>query len=687
MARPRLGVLVRFPGEDLYWNDLQLLNSWRWFSESMHNVGIFQTLFGVVDFRQNTGSMFAADAKWPSQYIDIGAWFTFIFNDVNLSYTLKFATYSLLCAGSIFKLIQQNRFTAGLSPMSKLVFFGILCSSLILHPVLFGEVGPLLQVYLLLIPCWFEFLKNANSRFAEDKSRSIARLIVLVLASLGSSDLFFISSISAIFITFYLYHFSSPTRLLLLFKLHLLVLGFFLLDKSYYVLNKLNDDFLVSSSGTWTPSVYWELFLKPALTKTVFYPEFVGPSTIFINILVIALGLISLRNKTSKEFHKFLSSAILVFAILCFAGFVMHSIQEIRVILPSAIRYHLTFFPFLVVSIIAAHGNLGFRNSKKQKLNNFFRKPLMVVFPLLMVILVLFSSTFTYGGKVSDYYEFTVDRNLGNWYQKSLPGCINSAVNTNPGNIPRSFMLVKKSFTENLMDDSLLIIGEQPKALDGRTFQQWRYSSGVLLNLKLLEVEKSGLFSRPFLANEPLKIMKFSHDLMVPYVLSTERLTNRAFLELGRCDFPDQFLETVMKNNTLGATIFVYFIPDWTSGASKPITRSLFSSSVATFTIDCTQLNSNKILSLPINYNPDILSTSKSEQVSTARGKDNGLELDLFEQCKDIQTLDIEVTSHSRLVGIRNSIYLILPMIFVAILLARRFWLRHHTLHRLYLSD
>jgi hypothetical protein len=676
LAQPRIGVLTRFPNEDLYWNDLQLLNSWRWLSESIRVGGISSAMSGTVDFRQNTGFMFAADAKWPSQFIDIGAWFTFIFHDTNIAYNLKFTTFALLAAGSIYNLIQQNPLTFDLTSARKLVFFGILYSSLILHPVLFGEVGPLNQIYLLLIPCWFEYLKNLNERLSNNRIGTFARLIVLTFASLGSSDLFFISTISAVFLAFYLRYSSSLKKLTLLFKTHLLILAIFLLDKSYYISNKLHDDFLVASSGTWAYRDYWELFLKPAITRTVLYPEFAGPSTIFINFLVLALALTSLIKNPSREFSKWFLSIITTFCVFGFLGLSMHAIQEIRVNLPSAIRYHLTFFPFLLISVIASYANLQNNLSYRILLNKYLRKSLSLIAPFLAVVIVLFSSTSTYGGRVSDYYAVKVDRDLGNWYQKSLPECINGKISVTSNSIPRSFMLVKKSNTENLMDDSLVIIGEQPGALQGRTFNQWRYSSGVLLNSKLSEIGKSGLFSRPFLPTEPLKIVKFSQDFMIPYILSTERLTGNAFEELGQCYFPSKFRSTVAKNDTLGATIYIYYISEWKVPTSAAISSGLFSSSIATFDIDCNRLSTDRIVSIPINYNDNLRPMNRDSSIVIEPGKLNSLRLDLSGECKNNSIISIKITSHSNIIALKNFSYITIVVLLITLIIIQKFRLR-----------
>jgi hypothetical protein len=673
LAQPRIGLLNRFPGEDLYWNDLQLLNSWRWLSESLHSHGFFSTLSGVVDFRQNTGSMFAAEAKWPSQFLDIGAWFTFILNDTNLAYNLKFVTYALLSAGSIFKLIQQNRFMLDHSHALKLVFFAIIYASLILHPILFGEVGPLLQLYLLIIPCWFELLKNAHERFRENKLNAFGRLFLLTFLSLGGSDLHFISTITAIFFAFYLVNFSSPKNLFLLFKLHLLVSLVFFIDKSYYISQSLFGDFMIASRGAWAPLQYWESFLKPALMKTILFPEFVGPSSLFVNFLIFALILISYNRNSPREFQKWIYAVIISFTALCLIGVIVHSIEEIRVNLPSAIRYHLTFFPFLLISVLAAFGSIKIKRSRIIFSKNLARFPLRLPTAFLIIYLVFFSSTFTYGGKVSGYYAYKVDQALGTWYQKSLPDCINLHIaRSGSSAAPRSFMLVKKSNTENLMDDSLLIIGEQPSSLLGRTFQQWRYSSPVLLHSKLLEIGKTGLFSRPFLASEQQNILKFSQEFMVPYILSTEKLPESTFLPLGQCEFPLRFEPTVEGNISLGVTTFVYFVPEWQNLQSEPIVRSEFSSSFSLFTIECKKLNSSGILTLPMNYNLDIRALNGTKPVSIVPGKDNQIILDLSRECGKGSQIEIKLMSRSYLVGIRNVFYVITVVLFTSVMLFKR---------------
>jgi hypothetical protein len=658
VALPRIGVFTRFPGEDLYWNDLQILNSWRWLSNAIREGGLSQAIFGSIDFRQNTGDAFAASSKWPSQFIDVGAWHFFLFNDLNLAYTFKFVVYALLSAGSVFRLIQQNPYMGNRSESAKLIFFGVLYASLILHPILFGEVGPLNQMYLLLIPCWFEFLKNANDRFERSMTRSIARLMVITFASLAGSDLFFIASISAIFLTLYLHHLSSKHELWLLFRIHLIVLGIFVLDKSYFIVQLLINESQISHKGSWTPLVYWELFLRPALLNSVLYPEYVGPSSIFLNSLLIALIIFSLRGGKPNIFRSFFFCSALTFILLCSMGLLMHAIEDVRVNLPSAIRYHLTFLPSLLVSIVASYGRMFLFSKVKPKKSEYGRTSLGLVSAILIVLIVSYLSNSSYGGKVSDYYAINISKDLGRWYGESLPNCINTIIDQEMANAnSRSFMLVKRSNSENLMDDSLLIIGEQPQALRGRTFHQWRYSSGILNHNELAALGKSGLFSRPFLATDTVEILNFGQKLMIPYILSTEKLSGSYFRELGRCNFPSKFNSIVERNDTLGATIFVSQIQNSNNPSFNPILSSSFDSSKATFRIACDRLESSQVLKLPINFNQDIVSKIGNVTTSTAAGENNALEVDLSYLCNGNDELELDLTSHSRVVGFKNMIY------------------------------
>ena len=52
---PKYGLLVRYPWQDLIYCDFQIFNRWRWFSESLHQTGLINTLTSNVDFRMNTG--------------------------------------------------------------------------------------------------------------------------------------------------------------------------------------------------------------------------------------------------------------------------------------------------------------------------------------------------------------------------------------------------------------------------------------------------------------------------------------------------------------------------------------------------------------------------------------------------------------------------------------------------------
>jgi hypothetical protein len=676
VAISRTGLTFRFPWEDLYWNDLQLYNSWRWFSETLHDNGLLNLMNSVIDFRQNTGDLFISSPKWPNPILDIGAWFSYIFGNSSLAFFAKFSILALLSGSALYRLIQENPNFQHRGNLFKVSVFSALFASVVLHPILHGEVGPLNQWYLLLIPNWFYVLNKLDTRALQNWHIINPYLCGILLISLGSSDLFFIPTISGLYLIFILRNISSKKLVANFFKQYLFVLTIFLIDKSSFLLESIRTTSQIIGKGSNTPKNYFEGFLVPLFRDTSLVPNFAGPASIFFNSVLIILLIFSLKNRSKAEFHKYFFALILVIVLLSSAGLFAHAVPTIRNVLPSMVRYHLNFFPFALVAILARFANLSIKLPRLTSSVEFphFFKPLG---PVLVAALVFTLNTNNYYGKVIPQSEYVLSTETSKWYMKVLPNCINKNISdANLSAESKSFIFVKRSGSSNYMDDTIVFLSEIPDTLHGRTFQQWRYSTGIFNQNLLVQSGSSGLYTRPFLPENTSDIFKFARATASPFIISTQAIVDHRLHLLGSCQFPNKLKEFVEGNSTLGTDVFLYHFGDIFPDDTPIFWEAKYFSSHASFALNCALIERNSIgtIDLPINYDRHLKAILNGADVGIYGNDLNQLVLDSGSFCKNSQVANLDISSTSKINVLRMILLLfltlVLPFLF---LISRRF--------------
>jgi len=352
--------------------------------------------------------------------------------------------------------------------------------------------------------------------------------------------------------------------------------------------------------------------------------------------------------------------------MLLLAGFIAHSVPVIRNSLPSAVRYHLTFLPFGIVAILARYAN--FSTGKKVMRKTLILSNLGVFFlSILVTFAILTLNIGSYGGKVPPTSRYFLSSQTNAWYMSALPSCINKhIIKGNHSEVSRSFIFVKKSGTENYMDDSLLILSELPDRLKGRTFQQWRYSVGKLNANLLQESGSSGLFTRPFLPDNVSGIKNFSNNSLSPFIISSERMSNNAFDFLGSCKFPQNLSTVVGQNPTLGADVYLYYSKYVFDPKTFELLDSNYGSSKVDYLFECARKNqAGEIdLNLPINYDENIRITANGANIPFYSGNSNEIVIKFGGSCSVDNTLSIEISSDSTL-----NLTRMLSIIFLTVLL------------------
>ena len=663
IAISRTGLLSRFPGEDLFWNDLQLYNSWRWFSETAKDTGVLSTFSSVIDFRQNTGDLFAASSKWSNPILDIGSWFTYFFGSYSLAFYLKFSTLALISAFGLYKLVQGNFSLQQKSESFKLMIFSILYSSLVFHPILHGEVGPLNQWYLLLVPNWFHILIELTK--SVDRKFTILHpyFFTITILSLGSSDLFLISSVTAVFSIFIIKELISGHQAKYLLKYYLLFLGIFLLDKSFYLRESIVGRSQIASKGSWNLEQYTSQFLFPLFREGTFFPIFVGPASIFINAIIFAMCYSAFKNRKNSHFTKYIIGAALTLTLLILSSLLLHGVSAIQLQLPSAVRYHLTIVPYALMSILAFSAKFTLkRKPSKIKISQVISIP-------LSIFLVFVLNTSDYGGIVPENSNYILSKTTSEWYLKALPNCVNTKIDAKILHSDnRSFIFVKRSGTASAMDDTLLFLSEQPMNLKGRTFQQWRYTTGVLNANLLSSVGSSPLFNRPLLSDDVNNILKLSKITNSPFIVSTQTISSPNLLYVGMCKFPLKLKNVIDRNATLGQNVHIYFSESTNESDLLMLQSQEFSSSRATFNFVCKMQGclNMKNVELTLNFNQYLRASLNDQPVLISPNEENAVKILTKLCCKTGDENLLKFYSYSSLNFTKNVVLVFLLLMSLA---------------------
>jgi hypothetical protein len=238
----------------------------------------------------------------------------------------------------------------------------------------------------------------------------------------------------------------------------------------------------------------------------------------------------------------------------------------------------------------------------------------------------------------------------------------------------KSYLFVKKKGTSSSMDDTLLILSEQPNNLYGRTFNQWGYTTNKM-NYNLHDaIKSSGLFSRPFLAENTDQLLKFSNLTQSPFLISTESKLANNFRLLGICIFPENLRSYVSANPTLGQDVYIFMNDEGVSGNKSDLKSVRYSSSYVKFNYECQTYGQN-FLKMPINYLREMNVTTNGRTVipsSISPGLYNSTNLNLNLNCEGQNILQIIVNTNSKVNLIKNIFLFCLPLVLVILAFTRR---------------
>ena len=670
----KLGILARFPWQDLLYADFQIYNRWRWFAESINQTGFFDTLTSSIDFRMNTGENIFLSSRVSNPIFDIGAWMYKITGNIDISFVFKYVTYATFCFFGCLSLLQIRNYSKNTAnAYRKLSLFAIIFVSIISHPVLFHEVGPMVFWYLMLTPCWINILlRVADYGFKlgiKDKW-----LPILVILTIGSSDLFIYFYFVALTLTVALLKEKNVQTYKNLFYMFIsveLILIFNKIPYFFFTIDKSN----VAKSGTIPLNTYMETFVVPLLKHSLLLPWFTGPVNIFINIIVVVFLLYQfLVNKRILKRLSLIALVILLFELAI--GMILHSFSIFTSNLPSAFRYHIAIFPFIVFCLL-----FFLNESHLNKINLDLKENVSTSvginrkFILVLLLVTLTANVNTiYSPIIASSSKHVINFELRKWLVTDLPGCINANIAKidNQG-VRRSFIFSTNAY-EAGRNDALTALIENPEALKGRTFQQWRYStakSASSFNIK------SGLnaFNSWALTNDDLNnIVLFSDRSSSPFLISTDEIYNSAMKFVGKCRPPKPLLGSSLPfisrasnipigNESLESSLYLYEIRN--QEAIQPVILSAkYYSNIAEYTVKSQVSN----ITLPINFSPSLRIFINGHKVPVTADLDN---LSVVENRFDgKKNLQVRVTSFSLL--ILSDLTVLIFLLFYSFI----FWIR-----------
>jgi hypothetical protein len=488
------------------------------------------------------------------------------------------------------------------------------------HPLFMHEVGPMVLWYLFLTPCW-------TLIFLDTRDYGVSRMLfnwktyVLIILTIGSSDLFVFFYFPLFLILAVAEKSNISFNIKNIFKGLVLVELALIANKTLYLyyLIQGND---ISNSGSWSLLDYLKNFVIP-LFLSLFLPFFWGPVIIFLNFILIGL-IVYFGLQAPSILKKFIITWFSMLLILLLVGILLHAIPLTREALPSAFRYHVAPWSIIIISMLPIYINEVLKNTKKPSSLEDNGKIIMAL--VLIVILALSNIEQFYSSVVPAGSKRIVDREIRKWITTDLPNCIKEASTTAKSTEKAHQYVFITANDENGRNDNLTSLIENPWALEGRTFNQWRYGTSKSNYLLSEKFGLKGTNTWAFTENNLEKAIDYANVLRVNFlVTSTPLLSSEKIKFLRECEIPKnilpkfvpfkQLLSGIKTGNTsYQKDIFVYeIILNW-----NPIQITEVNSNNIEYSISC---DSRKTFTLPINYTSDLrVKNYKSAQLTREIG-------------------------------------------------------------------
>ena len=657
----KIGLLNRFPWQDLIYSDFQIYNKWRWFKDSLNQLGIFYGLSNSIDFTRNFGENTYLTSRTASPLFDLGSIGYEITGNLQIAIVFKSAVYLLALLVGLYclqKLLFAEFSGAPLLLRYIHIFIFVIVGC---HPIFYHEIGPMVLWYLFITPAWlYLFLKLCQTG---NIYKFLSSSVVPLYLTLGSGDLFlFFYFPTFIIFSLVFFRFQKKTLQVCLIALIYLETILFIYYLNYFLMSNNIDN--VVHHGTVSLEVIVKSFLAPLFIYTPFLPYFVGPVTLFVNIfaIVIYLWAFSTR-KLGISGRNVLLFITLLQVYLVSLVIAFHGISFIRSRIPSGFRYHFAADPiFIMVMLIFVFSSQTAR-------------PMFVKIPKFMTVLIVLllatslSEPYVFGKLIPSTSKHIVSPSLGRALLSDLPGCIIGEItHSKYNNLNRSFF-----FATNRQDagrnDTLTYLIENGIAVGGRTFTQWEYATNKANFLLNRDEGLGGLQTYTLTIDDVPAIKKYMERSFSPFLLSTSPVSDKELYLIGSCNtsknfkqialpFRGLFSGNLVGNSSLLSNIYIYTLKNM-----ENIAIANYRSSNATFTISCSP---KKDLVMPVNYTNQVGVLVNNVQFTPTRSSENFVKLDAGTfPCTD-KALNIYIYSHSWLnfVDLYLLIYLVLTFLF-----------------------
>jgi hypothetical protein len=234
---------------------------------------------------------------------------------------------------------------------------------------------------------------------------------------------------------------------------------------------------------------------------------------------------------------------------------------------------------------------------------------------VILTILSLSNIEQFYSAVVSAGSKRTINHDIRKWITTDMPNCIKKSTTTAASSEKAPQYVFLTSNDENGRNDNLTSLIENPWALDGRTFNQWRYGTSRSNYLLLEKYGLRALNTWAFTERNLEKTIDYANVLGINYLVATTPLTSSEKIEfLGECEIPKdispkfvpfkQLLSGIETGNTsYQKNLYVYGIL-----LERNLTQiTEVSSNTIKYNIVCDERKSN---TLTTNYTSDLRVTS-----------------------------------------------------------------------------
>ena len=331
----------RFPHQDLLWNDLYLASKVAFAADAWRG-----HLFATVDFTQGFGNSIFSDPKGLAHLLDPGALFALAL-PLPGALIARTALLALLGALGLAQIV-----TAGAISRLSLPDFALVAAYFAV-PQFFFETSLYFYGLFLCLPMLYWRLRCIATA---PSVRSWLALCAVGAVAIGVSDIHMVGFVPLV-VAFALLMGEPAERRATVVAGSMLML---LTIVEYWPM--LSDAFLhageaVRARGAATTLTSYSLGFVAIAAVTAVAPIFAGPVSLYLNPVLLAEfgGLACVRGRWAEAppLVRRARGVAMASGLLLFGGAAVYAVPSIAARLPSLLRYHVAFIPFMITVLVA----------------------------------------------------------------------------------------------------------------------------------------------------------------------------------------------------------------------------------------------------------------------------------------------------------------------------------------------